>query len=380
VLHEGVVGRDHAPVVPETRPAARLADTGRVPRAVLPYRVYRTRHADRAPKVGLLLRVDAERRPIAPGWLILSLGLAAAGLAARHFGLLSPAWVVASFFLPTLVAASKALVPALVSHWLEVGPREIRLWGRLGPFASQPLGALPFEAGLGVRATPLGGRLPLEIELSVEGPSGRLTWRTLGLGASAAVQDEVIRALDARLAAGRPGSFHGGRVQVRRDEGRLELAWPGDAPTAARTRRRLSLSAAALAVAAAGPSLAPAAHPGGFAILAAAALGVGLVALLRAPTPLALARSTLVLTPRAWCYEKRSLFWRASRSGGGFLRAGPGRTGPGPRRDVEGAEGRVTLAPRGKRAFDVGRSLTLRERRWLVELVERFYQSCGTRA
>ncbi|HEU4413100.1 MAG TPA: hypothetical protein VFS43_48105 [Polyangiaceae bacterium] len=336
--------------------------------------MYRTRHPGRGPKVEQLLGVDAGRRPVERASFALALGLAAAGLWAQHVALVSAGWALAAFFAPALLVAAKALTPPLISHWLEIGPGGVRLWARLGRLTSVLLGGLPLEEGLSVRATPLGGRSPLEVEVSVEGPSGRLTWRTVGLEASALVQDRVIAALDARLAEGRPGSFHGGRLQVRLEGGRLEIRWPGDGPSAARTKKRLLTSAAALALAAAGPSLAPEADPGAFAALAGAAVGAGLMALLRAPAALTLARSTLVLTPRSWRYESRGLLWHATRAGAGPLRASPGRGGPGPRRDVEGdAERRVALQAPGRGAFEVGGSLTLRERRWLIELVERFH-------
>ncbi|HEU4534872.1 MAG TPA: hypothetical protein VFS00_12170, partial [Polyangiaceae bacterium] len=289
-------------------------------------------------------------------------------------------WVVAAFFAPAAALLARALAAAFVTQWLRVGPEGVELSARLGPLASWPLGALPPEEGLCVRATPLAGGSPLEVELAIEGPSGRLTWRTSGLAASARLQDEVIEALGARLAPGRPGAFHGGRLHVRRSAGRLEIAWPGDAPGPARTRRRLALSAAALAVAAAGPSLAPAASPGGFAALAALALASGLVALARAPAAAAFARASLVLTPGAWRYENRGLLWRAVREGAGPLRASPGHAGPGPRRDVEGAGGgRVALRPAGRRVIEVGGALTLHERRWLVELVEHFHDVARAR-
>lgn len=372
MLNKGVVGRDHAPVVPEPRPAARFAANdshgGPFARAVLTYGVYRTRHPGRGPKADQLLRVDAGRRPVEPLSLVLASGLAAASLGAKRFGLPLVGWAPALFLAVALALALRAFRPLFVSHWLEIGPEGVSLWAKLGPFMSFPLGTLPLDEGVCVRATPLGGRLPLEVECSIEGPAGRLTWRTLGLEASALVQDQVLGALDARLAEGRPGSFHGGRLQVRRVEGRLEISWPGDGPTTSRTRKRLSLSAAALAFAAAGPSLAPEAAPGLFAAVAGAAFGAGLIALLRAPTASPLARSTLVLTPRSWRYETRGLLWRASRAGGGPLRAGPGR--PGQRRSTES---RIALRPASQRVFEVGGSLTLRERRWLIELVERFY-------
>ncbi len=335
--------------------------------------MYRQRPSGTGLEIGRLLRVDAGRRPAERAPLAFALGLALAGAAVGQFGLLSAAWLAAAFFAPAGVVAGKTLAAAYVSHWVRVGPDDVELSARLGPFAWR-LGALPLEAGLGVRATPLGGRRPLELEFAVEGPSGRLSWRAAGLEASAHVQDRLLAALDARLVPGRPGRFQGGRLQVRRAFGQLEIAWPGDAPGPARTRRRLLECLGALGVAAVGPSLAPAAAPFGFTALAALAIGGGLFAFLRAPSQAPFARASLVLTPGAWRYERRALLWRSSRDGRGPLRAGPGRAGPGPRRDVEGAaEGRVALKPEGQRAFEVGRSLTLHERRWLIELVERFY-------
>jgi hypothetical protein len=295
--------------------------------------VYRTQPPAWAPKGERHLRVDAGRRSLQGASLALALALVAAGLGLSLLGLVPKIWA-AVLLAPGVALFVKTLAAAFVSHWLRLGADGVELSARLGPLASFRLGSLPPEEGLSVRATPLGGRsprapatpledgAPLEVELAIEGPSGRLTWRTAGLAASARIQDEVIEALGARLAAGRPGSFHGGRLQVRRSEGRLEIAWPG------------------------GP----------------------------------FARVTLVLTPGAWRYENRSFLWRAGRSGGGPLRASAGRAGPGPRRDVEGAGGgRVALQPAGRRALEVGRALTLHERRWLVELVEQFRDVAGAR-
>jgi hypothetical protein len=234
-----------------------------------------------------------------------------------------------------------------------------------------PLGSLPLEEGLRVRATPIGRRLPLDVEFAIEGPSGRLTWRAVGLEESARTQDRLLALLarhGAELAPGRPGRFRGGRLNVRHDDGRLEITWPDRgrwAPWAA------SLPALGLALDAALADARPVAFGSHFAPVAAA-LGAGLLALwARRAAP---ARSTLVLTRLGWRYERRGLFGRVAREGRGPLRAGPGRAGPGPRRDRPvGRGGGVTLDPAQRAAaFEVGRALTVDERRWLIELVERF--------
>ena len=323
------------------------------------------------------MRVDAGRRPVESKQLALALTLALAGAWVWHPGQLSSSWAALAFFVPAVGLALKALAAPFVSHWLHVGPANLTLSARFGPFPRRPLGALPLEEGMCVRATPLGGRLPLDVEFAVEGPSGRLTWRAVGLDESARTQDRVLAALaaeGARLAAGRPGSFRGGRLQVRRGEGRLEISWPDDYAGSA-WAVSLLVPALALAAAAASPRFALANGTPALLAFLAAVYGARLLALALAPSGFAPTRSTLVLTPHRWRYERRGLLARVAREGQGALHAGPGRTGPGPRRDVEtGPRGRVTLEPLDRaRAFEVGRSLTLRERRWLIELVERFH-------